>query len=478
VPRRGTLLTRTAICVVVTTVTASSVFAVHPRARAAGPPDIIVIVTDDQRADTLRSMPRTRESLPTRFVNAFVSNASCCASRTTMFTGTYSHTNGVWTNGDGKVGSLRREFGGWRRYSDLQLDRASVALALQHVGYRTGHFGKFLNLFNATSLDELPVGWNEFLAVGTGRQFAKEELSPYYEYSLVGIGDDGRYVVERHGTDPADHSTRVVTNHAVDYIGTMGNEPMFLHVGYPAPHARSFRLPPVPLPRDVNADIDLPRLAPSVNEADVSDKPRFVAKGDIRDLREINRWRRAVARSLLGVDRGVDAILEAQNERDPGLENTLVIFVSDNGRLDGEHRWAGKGIGYEEAIKVPLLVRWAGAPAGAVTSMVANLDIARTIAQVSGMSFGGPDSMSLLDGGRRSVVLEGLGGDQAYCGVRTEARKYVKYASGDVEYYNLRRDPYELRNRPETRAARELHRLARSLCASNLPPGWPTNLRY
>ena len=351
-------------------------------------------------------------------------------------------------------------------------------MALQHVGYRTGHFGKFLNVFNAASFAELPVGWSEFLAVGTGRQFPRGELSPYYGYSLVGIGDDGGYTMEPHDVDPADHSTRVVTNHAVDYIMTTGDEPLYLHVGYPAPHSRSFRRPPVPLPRDENADVDLPRLAPSVNEVDVSDKPAFIAGGDIRNLQEIDRWRRAIARSLFGVDRGIDAILRAQNERDPGLANTLVMFVSDNGRLHGEHRWAGKGIAYEEAINVPLLVHWAAAPAGNLSSMVANLDIASTIAEVSGMSFDHAESISLFDGSRRSVVLEGLGAERAYCGVRTQTRKYVRYASGEVEYYNLRRDPYELWNRPASRGARELHRLARSLCAPNLPPGWPRDLEY
>ena len=95
--RRGTRFSRilTSAVLMVTAATGGVVVPAPAAQAAEGQPDIIVIVTDDQRADTLRYMPRTREWLPTRFVNAFASNPSCCPSRTTMFTGTYSHTNGV-----------------------------------------------------------------------------------------------------------------------------------------------------------------------------------------------------------------------------------------------------------------------------------------------------------------------------------------------------------------------------------------------
>jgi N-acetylglucosamine-6-sulfatase len=440
-------------------------------------PDIIVIVTDDQRADTLRYMDRTRMWLPTRFVNALVSNAACCPSRTTMFTGTYSHTNGVWTNGDGAAGSLRREYGGWHRYAELDLDEVSIALALQRAGYRTGHVGKFLNVFNAGSLGALPVGWDEFIAMATGPRFGSGPLAPYYDYSTIGVRD-GAYALEKHGDAPADHSTRLITDEALAFLERSGPAPIFLHVGYTAPHSRVHQLPPVPLPQDEDASVKLPGFAPSVNERDVRDKPSFVQELERVELREITRWRLAVARSLYGVDRGIDAILEAQDERDPGLANTFVLFVSDNGRLHGEHRWVGKGIPYEEAIRVPLLVRWPSLPPGDVIDIVGNIDIPETIADVARIPFARPDARSFLDGGRNRYVLEGMGGEHAYCGIRTETRKFVRFATGEAEYYNLVRDPFELRNRARTPAARTLARIARSYCAESLPPGWPRGVEY
>jgi arylsulfatase A-like enzyme len=220
-------------------------------------------------------------------------------------------------------------------------------------------------------------------------------------------------------------------------------------------------------------------LAPSVNEANVRDKPSFIRELDPTDVREINRWRLAIARSLYGVDRGIDAILEAQNERDPGLANTFVLFVSDNGRLHGEHRWVGKGIPYEESIRVPLLVRWPGLAPGDLDAFVGNIDVPATLADVAGIGFPARDARSFLDGdGRNLYVLEGMGGGRAYCGIRTPTRKFVRYATGESEYYNLVRDPFELRNRARSPAGRRLHRVARTYCAANLPPGWPDRIAY
>jgi arylsulfatase A-like enzyme len=215
-----------------------------------------------------------------------------------------------------------------------------------------------------------------------------------------------------------------------------------------------------------------------VNEEDLSDKPSFVRRSDRTRLDRIDRWRLAIARSLMGVDRGIASIIQAQEARDPGLVNTFVLFVSDNGRMLGEHRLIGKSVAYEEAIRVPLLVRWPALAPGIAGRLVGNIDIAATIADVAGIGFAAPDSRSMLGPPRQLYVLEGVGGNKAYCGIRTEQRKYVRYASGEAEYYNLRRDPYELENRPDAPAARELRRIARSLCAHSLPPDWPSDVPY
>ncbi|HEV3472170.1 MAG TPA: sulfatase-like hydrolase/transferase [Actinomycetota bacterium] len=451
-----------------------------PIARAAEPgsPDVIVIVTDDQRLDTRRYMPRTKKWLGSVFVKAFASNPSCCPSRVSMFTGSYSHTNTVWSNGGGDPGTIRHDFGGWQRYEALELDRSSIALAMQRAGYRTGHFGKFLNVFDARTFAELPVGWDAFSAFAVGDEFPDGPQRPYYEYSLAGIGDDGGYAIETYGDEPRDHSTRVLTKKAISFIESTRDRPLFLHLAYPTPHARHGSRKPVPLRKDLDRRVQPPDLSPAINEADVSDKPSFIRSRDRVPARKIERWRLAVARSIIGLDRKIDAVLSAQAKRDPGLRNTFVMLISDNGHLYGDHRFFGKGVPYEGAIRIPLLVHWDRLPEGQVETIVANVDVAPTIADVAGIEFDAPDGRSILSSRRRFVLLEGDGKRDANCGIRTDTRKYLKYATGEEEFYNLARDPYELRNNPDAAGAEELHELAAPLCAANLPPGWPRSVEY
>ena len=116
---------------------------------AAGPPDVILIITDDQRAGTLSLMPRLRRTLlrpGIRFRSAYVPNPSCCPSRASYFTGTYSHTNGVWRN-DGP-------FGGFSVYDDS----STLATWLRRAGYRTGLFGKYINGYRNARI--VPPGWS------------------------------------------------------------------------------------------------------------------------------------------------------------------------------------------------------------------------------------------------------------------------------------------------------------------------------
>ena len=443
---------------------------------AAERPDVIVIVTDDQRWDTMRYMPLTTAWLGTSFTQAFVSNAGCCPSRTTIFTGAYSHTNGIWTNGGGEPGTTRHDYGGWARYDALGLDTTSIPYMLQEGGYRTGHFGKFLNGFTAAGLDDLPLGWDEFAATGTGAGSVQGIRAPFYDYSLVGR-HDGRYTVENYGGNPGDHSTVVLTDKAIGFLET-STQPLLLHLAYNAPHSSAKGEPPIPAEEDVGSSVTLEPLALNVNEADVSDKPAYIRRRQVIPQDAIERWRLEVARSLYGVDRGIDAVLSAQNERDPGLGNTLVIFMSDNGRMDGSHRWMAKGVPYEESIRVPLLVSWSGLAAGTVDHLVGNVDLAATIAEATGVPFDAPDSISLLSGTRTYFVLESVGRTNGHCGVRTASRKYVKYATGEVEFYNLNRGPFELVNHPNAHGAQRLYRIAKAACTGNLSPDWPPTTTY
>jgi arylsulfatase A-like enzyme len=224
-------------------------------------------------------------------------------------------------------------------------------------------------------------------------------------------------------------------------------------------------------------------LGPAVNEADVSDKPAYVAGQPIRSLSEVRTRTRDQWESLLAVDELVSRLMATL--ADTGRENnTLVIFTSDNGFSNREHRWGGKQIPYEESIRVPMIVRLPGEiPPGTVSrALVSNIDLAPTIADLAGASFSA-DGVSmrplLIDPSssvRDAVLLEHLRAVipvPTYCGVRTSTFTFVHYVTGEEELYDLVRDPHQLRNVASVRPnkAAQLRALTESLCQP-VPPGF------
>ena len=131
-------------------------------AAAAGRPNILVIVTDDQRVETLAAMPHVRKELRadgSSFRNAFVPNSLCCPSRASILTGLHSHTTGVFDN--------VAPHGGFSAFDD----RLSIATVLDDEGYRTAFFGRYLNGYVGATYDNwsyVPPGWDRWFAVPTG----------------------------------------------------------------------------------------------------------------------------------------------------------------------------------------------------------------------------------------------------------------------------------------------------------------------
>jgi len=454
----------------VTLVVASTVSSIGPGARvsaATRKPDIILILTDDQRWDTMRYMAWTHRLLPIDYANAFVSNPMCCPSRSTILTGLYSHDNGVWTN---KSSSL----GGWPAFQTWEEGGGiSIAAALNNAGYRTGLFGKFLNGWDGT----VPSGWDEF--AGVDQEVNPKGLDrPYYNYALAGI-HDGHTFVQTYGAAPSDYSTTVLSARAENFIATAPSDrPLFLYYAPDAPHSTDgggTPQPPIPAPGDLDAPVTLPPEAPDVNEADVSDKPTYIKERPKIPESFLIDWRTAVARSLLAVDRSVHRLISAQEVRDPGLQNTIIIFASDNGLNTGAHRWMPKGVPYDESIRVPMRMYVPGQPTQRITRLVDNLDIAPTLADAADVTFRtNGDGRSLLSTATRFyfVIEGGVGTGHPFCGIRSAERMYVKYKTGETEFYNLNRDPYELRNVPNAPGASRFYALASKEC-SPLPPGWP-----
>jgi arylsulfatase A-like enzyme len=432
------------------------VAAALPAAAAAAEPErpsIVLVLTDDQRYDTLDVMPTVMRELVGRgvtFENAFAVNPTCCPSRATILTGGYSHSTGIWANGGPHAGS------DW-------FDHAStIAPLLQEQGYRTAFLGKYLNHYGGWAppfLDRWfrPPGWDTWLGNGGG----------YVGYPIQIAG-----LMTRHEGQER-YSTDVLTSAAVSFLEEDEETPFFLVVAPYAPHH-----PAVPAERHAGAFADAePYRPPAYDEPDIADKPRWVrAQPRISESRaeRLDALRRRQLETLLAVDEGVARILGTLRASGR-LSNTLLAFASDNGLHWGEHRLVNrKSSAYEESIRIPLVVRWDAVVPGPRRDgrLVGNLDLAPTFADVAGAERDGMDGASLvplLRAGpgneprwRTRILVESIPGEgdaaaeiPAYCAVRDARWKYVVYATRDEELYDLETDPGELENlafRPEQRA--------------------------
>ena len=159
-------------------------------------PSILLIVTDDQRWDTLWSMPEVQRSLVERgvtFSESFTTSSLCCPSRASILTGQYPHTTGVYRQA--------LPYGGFKSFDDT----TTIATVLRSGGYRTGFFGKYLDSYQSDALaGYVPPGWNRWVA------FVHSE---YLEYGLTIDG-----TVHRYGIDAEDYSTDVLAAETEAFI--------------------------------------------------------------------------------------------------------------------------------------------------------------------------------------------------------------------------------------------------------------------
>ena len=250
-----------------------------------------------------------------------------------------------------------------------------------------------------------------------------------------------------------------------------------------------------PLRTYANADVYTPPDPPNFNEADVSDKPTWVRELPLLSQSTIDTWhteRIASQRALLGVDDGIQQIVEALKAKGQ-LDNTMIIYMADHGFSWGAHRHILKECAYEECSKFPLLIRFPDLTGNREEPrLVSNVDLAATIADYAGiipeLPQDGKSFIALLtntaNGWNEEVLLERSGTDKfAFYGIRVPGWKYVEYDNGDKELYDLTKDPYELENladQPEYQAkqselARRLQRLRNAeRCTrelGNLPRG-------
>ena len=463
---------------------------------AAGPPNIILIVSDDQPIGTLSAMPNVRKLLRrqgTRFTAAYASNPICCPSRASILTGLYAHTTMTYTNQDGTggAGDPWLFYGGSYAFHEVgHNEPRTLAAYLHEAGYYTALVGKYLNGYRryadafhgdgsaGSGAGWRPIGWDRWIALYS-------DNGSYFDYDL---NVDGEIV--HHGTEARDHSTRVLGNQAVRFLGGRPDQPFFL---YFAPYAAHGGFEPEP--RDEDLFLEAKGYdSPAVGE-DVGDKPSYIqARPDGQVQRDEARVR--VLQTLYGLDRQVGRILSALSADE--LANTIVFYLSDNGLSNGEHRWMSKLVPYERSIRIPLLVRWPGRVAAGATddSFVLNVDVLPTLLAAAGQGPVETDGLDILGPDERTAfLLEAMyyphasqGSVPTYCGIVTRGWKYVVYSPNDIEpslvvppfeeeLYNRRRDPWELENVAQERPAKvaEMRAALAALCNPRPPdttPAW------
>jgi arylsulfatase A-like enzyme len=419
-------------------------------------PNIVVVMTDDQRAETLAGMPMVQILLAdhgTTFSRAMVPTSLCCPSRASTLTGHYAHDTGVWTN--------VRPHGGWWAFHEHGNEERTVAVALHQSGYRTALVGKYLNNFGQlTPPGYRPPGWDQFLAFTT-----RNKSGGYYDYTL----SDGSV----HGSAPEDYSTDVLGLAASDLIrSTPAGQPVFLWFAPYAPHS-----PFEPAPRHQHAQVQLQARS---EPEDLSTKPRWVQALDPHTPGEVARAARRQQRALMAVDEAVAGIVAAL--ADTGrLADTLIVFTSDNGLLWGEHAMIDKNVPYTPATAVPLVVRWDGhLAAGQVDDRLAlNVDITATLAAAGGTGMVTSGSDLLGTDRHDGFVLEAARDPglqrPPYCGWREADWTFVHYSTGEEELYSLADDPGELHNlaaAPDLRDQLDTMRARARAACSPEPPGF------
>jgi arylsulfatase A-like enzyme len=352
---------------------------------------------------------------------------------------------------------------------------------LQRRGYRTALMGKYLNGYKPGAREGsgrpyVPPGWSEWDVAGDGY--------PEYGYRMNSNGQ-----VRAYGYRPQDYLTDVLARKGLSFIDRSAarRQPFMLELATFAPHA-----PYTPAPQDFG---EFPGLqAPRTPAFDTVgyDEPAWLASFPALGAEQISqidaKFRRR-AEAVQAVDRMI-AEVQARLVADGVARDTYIVFSSDNGLHMGEHRLRpGKLTAFDTDIRVPLVVTGPGVPAGrAIDQLSQNVDLCPSFEQLAGApiapSVDGRSLVPLLQGRepaqwRKEVLVEhhgrvyrhddpdlpvrGSGNPPSYEALRSSSALYVEYATGEREYYDLRRDPFELHNLAGQLAPGRAPRLHRAL---------------
>ncbi len=339
---------------------------------ASGKPNILFILTDDQKWNTLGCMDDTNIVTPNidrlaragvLFQNHFVTTSICCCSRASIFSGQYMRRHGI------------ENF--TKPFTSEQWAETYPAL-LRRNGYRTGFIGKF----------------------GVGNDPAVKAMADKFDYWRGVPGQGGKYFI-----DPKDpnrtHETKKFGEDALEFIGsTPTNQPFCLSISFTAPHARD-TMPH--LEQYQPDDRDLSLYSETLIPEPATDNANFFAKlpKSVQNSEGHRRWLwrfdtpehyeisvKNYYRLVSGIDREVGRIMAELVQR--GLaSNTVVIYTSDNGYFLGDRELSDKFFMYEEGVRDPLIIFDPREPAAIrgrrETAMTLNIDFAPTLLALAGL---------------------------------------------------------------------------------------------
>ncbi len=404
--------------------------------RADHRPNVIVVLTDDQRWDGFDAMPWLRGMLKkpgsgwVYAPEAFANTPLCCPARASLLTGQYARHTGVLDNDDGGT-----------------LDESStLATWLHGAGYRTGLVGKYLNTYPFGRLPYVPPGWDRFVAKRN-----QIGVTVYRDFHVV---DQGSPVfVHSYATD-------WLREKAVEFVRTAPTtRPFFLLFAPSAPHP-----PWLPARRHEGTYTDLPVSEPPNVVGALRGAPPWVRSRPEPSAAQRVTWlddQRRADETLLAVDEAMHAIVVALADR---LDDTYIFVLSDNGYSFGEHGWEGKRCPYEACVRIPLAIH-APSTAPAALGVVSIVDLAPTISSlahvavptsIDGTGFASSlePRLGLMTRPPEAVYLEWAGDAEipAWTAVRTSSFKLIRYEDGFEELYDIggrigSPDPWEMVNR-------------------------------
>jgi len=404
----------------------------------ASRPNILVILMDDLRADALHCAGHPFVDSPNidriakegiTFSNAFVTTPLCLPSRASFLTGQYAHTHRVQVRGAA---------------DNLALSHRMITFPalLQKAGYESGYFGKW-HIGNDDNPRPGFDRWGSFVEQG--------------EYENPQLNIDGNRI------NAKGYLTDILTDFAVDFIRKPRDRPFVAYLCHKAVHAPFI---PAARHRDKYSDIPIHRADSAHDSLDgkpVLRRPGVELSEQDPDVSSSDDLIRDQLRCLQAVDEGIGRILSALEETGQ-LDNTVVIFTSDHGYFWGEHDLGGKHGPYEEALRIPLLIRYPPLIKSGTrcNSMVLNIDVALTCLELAGSP--APTnmqghSMVPLFADDRATIRDAFLAEYFYNPgqtprfptwqvLRTERWKYIRYPDeqDSDELYDLESDKLEMNN--------------------------------